>query len=160
MGGHRQYSHRDAEKVPDRDLKEVRLTAAVFFEARGKPHESRRISEAEAEITATEEEDFEELYGAWEPTLYAAAMADDRYFALLIGGPRWDDPYTIILTRDAEAQTFSRLDVRRELRDVRVVPRTDDVGILCDAQPERRHLCDQSQRRGAFGHSRDPGRIR
>jgi hypothetical protein len=72
-------------------LKEVRLIAAVFFEARGKPHEARRISEAEAEITATDDEDFEELYGAWEPTLYAAAMADDRYFALLVGGPRWDD---------------------------------------------------------------------
>jgi hypothetical protein len=43
----------------------------------------------------------------------------------LIGGPRWGDPHTIILTRDAEAQTFSRLDVRRELRGVRVVPRAD-----------------------------------
>ncbi|MBB2674438.1 UNVERIFIED_ORG: hypothetical protein GGE44_004015 [Rhizobium esperanzae] len=75
-----------------------------------------------------DDEDFEELYGAWEPTLYAAAMADDRYFALLLGGPRWDDPYTIILTRDAKAQTFSRLDVRRELRDIRVVPRADDAG--------------------------------
>ena len=109
-------------------MKEVRLIATEFFEARGKLHEARRISEAEAEISATDDEDFETFYGAWEPTLYAATMADDRYFALLIGGPRWDDPYTIILTRDAEAQTFSRLDVRRELRDVRVVPRTDDVG--------------------------------
>lgn len=70
-----------------------------------------------------DEKDFEELYGKWEPKLYAAAMADnDRYFALLIGGPRWDDPYTIILTRDAVSQTFSRFDVRRELRDIRVIP--------------------------------------
>ncbi|MGO6747170.1 hypothetical protein ACCS93_32645 [Rhizobium ruizarguesonis] len=74
-----------------------------------------------------DDEDFEELYGAWEATLHAAGMADDPYFALLIGGPRWDDPHTIILTRDAEAQTFSRLDVRRELRGVRVVPRADDA---------------------------------
>ncbi|OWV72443.1 hypothetical protein ATY76_06350 [Rhizobium sp. R339] len=75
-----------------------------------------------------DDEDFEELYGAWEPTLYAAVMADDRYFALLLGGPRWDDPYTIILTRDVKAQTFSRLDVRRELRDIRVVPQPDGAG--------------------------------
>ncbi|WP_245500288.1 hypothetical protein [Rhizobium leguminosarum] len=77
-----------------------------------------------------DEEDFEEFYGAWEPTLYAATMADDRHFALLVGGRRWDDPYTIILTHDAEAQTFSRLDVRHELRDIRVVPRADDVGEI------------------------------
>lgn len=74
--------------------------------------------------------DFEELYGKWEPTLYHAAMAgDDRHFAVLVGGPRWDDPYTIILIRDAETQTFSRLDVRRELRDIRVLPSSKDGGI-------------------------------
>lgn len=40
-------------------------------------------------------EDFEELYGKWEPKLYRAAMAQtDRHFAALVGGPRWDDPYT------------------------------------------------------------------
>jgi hypothetical protein len=73
-----------------------------------------------------DEEDFEELYGKWEPKLYHAAMAEnDRFFALLVGGPRWDDPYTIILTRDVEAQTFSRSDVRRELRDIRVLPSPD-----------------------------------
>lgn len=42
------------------------------------------------------------------------------------GGPRWDDPYTIILTRDTVEQTFSRSDVRRELRDIRVVPSDDE----------------------------------
>ncbi|TCM53173.1 hypothetical protein C8J36_107135 [Rhizobium sp. PP-F2F-G48] len=73
-----------------------------------------------------DEGNFEELYGAWEPKLYAAAMAEnDRYFALLLGGTRWDDPYTIILTRDAVGQTFSRSDVRRELRDIRVLPSSD-----------------------------------
>lgn len=70
-----------------------------------------------------DDEDFEELYGKWEPTLYHAAMADnDSQFAVLVGGPRWDDPYTIILVRDTARQTFSRSDVRRELRDIRVVP--------------------------------------
>ena len=57
-----------------------------------------------------DEEDFEELYGTWEPKLYQATMSEnDRYFAALVGGPRWDDPYTIILTRDVVEQTFSRL---------------------------------------------------
>lgn len=42
-----------------------------------------------------DDEDFEELYGKWEPKLYRAAMAQtDRHFAALVGGPRWDDPYT------------------------------------------------------------------
>lgn len=69
------------------------------------------------------DEDFEELYGKWEPKLYQAAMAQtDRHFAALVGGPRWDDPYTIILMRDNVEQTFSRSDVRRELRDIRVIP--------------------------------------
>ncbi|KZS55098.1 hypothetical protein FHT80_004740 [Rhizobium sp. BK226] len=36
-----------------------------------------------------DDEDLEELYGAGKPSLYAAGMADDRYFALLVGGPRW-----------------------------------------------------------------------
>lgn len=73
-----------------------------------------------------DEPDFEELYGKWEPSLYQAAMAEnDRYFALPVGGPRWDDPYTIILTRDVVGQTFSRTDVRRELRDIRVLPASD-----------------------------------
>ncbi|MBB3947532.1 hypothetical protein GGQ73_003500 [Rhizobium skierniewicense] len=73
---------------------------------------------------------FEELYGEWDPRLYHAAMADDdRHFAVLVGGPRWDDPYTIILTRDTEKQTFSRSDVRRELRDIRVLPSSTDGGL-------------------------------
>ncbi|WP_425648642.1 hypothetical protein [Agrobacterium radiobacter] len=78
-----------------------------------------------------DEQDCEELYGKWEPKLYQAAMADtDRHFAALVGGPRWDDPYTIILMRDAVKQTFSRSDVRRELRDIRVIPSLKD-----DAEP-------------------------
>lgn len=72
-----------------------------------------------------DEENFEELYGAWDPTLYLAAMADAQHFALLVGGPRWDDPYTIVLTRDTVNKTFSREDVRRELVDIRVMPSSD-----------------------------------
>ncbi len=65
----------------------------------------------------------EELYGKWEPKLYQAAMAHtDRHFAALVGGPRWDDPCTIILMRDTVEHTFSRSDVRRKLREFRVVP--------------------------------------
>ncbi|WP_332303285.1 hypothetical protein [Rhizobium sp. GR12] len=80
--------------------------------------------------TLNDEQDFEELYGKWEPKLYQASMAHtDRHFAALVGGPRWDDPYTIILIRDAVEQTFSRSDVRRELRDIRVIPSLkDDAG--------------------------------
>lgn len=57
-------------------------------------------------------------------------MADnDSQFAVLVGGPRSDDPYTIILVQDAVEQTFSRSDVRRELRDIRVIPSLkDDAG--------------------------------
>ena len=116
MGGRTPVQPPGCGEVLDRDLKEVRLIATEFFEARGKLHEARRISEAEAEISATDDEDFETFYGAWEPTLYAATMADDRYFALLIGGPRWDDPYTIILTRDAEAQTLSLIHISEPTR--------------------------------------------
>ncbi|MGN6779604.1 hypothetical protein [Rhizobium sp.] len=73
-----------------------------------------------------DEDNFEELYGEWNPKLCGAAMADDgRYFAALVGGPRWDDPYTIILMRDVIGQTFSRSDVRRELRDIQVLPAKD-----------------------------------
>lgn len=69
----------------------------------------------------------EELYGKWEPKLYHAAMAHtDRHFAALVGGPRWDDPCTIILMRDTVEHTFSRSDVRRELREIRVVPSSKD----------------------------------
>ncbi|MGN7714065.1 hypothetical protein [Agrobacterium radiobacter] len=80
--------------------------------------------------TLNDEQDFEELYGKWEPKLYQASMGHtDRHFAALLGGPRWDDPYTIILIRDAVEQTFSRSDVRRELRDIRVIPSLkDDAG--------------------------------
>ncbi|MGV1755266.1 hypothetical protein [Agrobacterium sp. CG674] len=69
----------------------------------------------------------EDRYEEWDPRLYHAAMADnDRHFAVLVGGPRWDDPYTIILMRDTVGQTFSRSDVRRELRDIRVIPSSDE----------------------------------
>ncbi|MDR6099850.1 hypothetical protein QE369_000028 [Agrobacterium larrymoorei] len=68
------------------------------------------------------DDDFEELYVKWEPKLYQAAMAQtDRHFADLVGGQRWDDPYTIILMRGHVEQTFSRSDVHRELRDIRVI---------------------------------------
>ena len=71
-------------------------------------------------------ESFEELYDEWNPKLYAAAIAEnDSFFAVLLGGPRWDDPYTIILKRDVIGQTFSRSDVRRELRDIQVLPAED-----------------------------------
>ncbi|WP_234902633.1 hypothetical protein [Agrobacterium larrymoorei] len=74
-----------------------------------------------------DDEDFEELYGKWEPKLYQATMAQtNRHFAALVGGPCWDDPYTIILMRDTVEHTFSRSDVRRELRDIRVVPSSKD----------------------------------
>lgn len=64
-----------------------------------------------------DEKDFEEIYGAWEPSLYAAAQIDGHRFALLIGGPRYDDPYTIILTYDSRLdQPWSRFDVRREIQ--------------------------------------------
>ncbi|WP_337270890.1 hypothetical protein [Oryzifoliimicrobium ureilyticus] len=69
-----------------------------------------------------DEEDFEELYGPWEPSLYNAVMANERHFAMLVGGPRWDDPYTIILKRDTVDRTFSRSDVRRELTGIEVMP--------------------------------------
>lgn len=73
------------------------------------------------------DEDFEDLYGKWEPKLYQSSMAGtDRHFAALVGGPRWDDPYTIILMHDAVEQTFSRSDVRRELRDIRPIPSLRD----------------------------------
>ncbi|MET3601879.1 hypothetical protein [Martelella mangrovi] len=69
-----------------------------------------------------DDENFEELYGEWRPSLYDAAMADAQHFSLLVGGPRWDDPYTIVLIRDLENETFSRHDVRRYLVDIRVMP--------------------------------------
>ncbi|MBB4481148.1 hypothetical protein GGE46_003744 [Rhizobium etli] len=35
-----------------------------------------------------DDNDFEGLYGAWEPSPYGSATAANRYFALLVGGPR------------------------------------------------------------------------
>lgn len=43
----------------------------------------------------SDDEDFEELYRAWEPTLYAVAMADDRYFALLKASFRVSPTYAV-----------------------------------------------------------------
>ncbi|WP_337270457.1 hypothetical protein [Oryzifoliimicrobium ureilyticus] len=74
----------------------------------------------------SDDEDFEELYGRWEPSLYNAVMVSERYFALLVGGPRWDDPYTIVLRRDTIDRTFDRDDVRRQLNDIQVYAAPQD----------------------------------
>ncbi len=85
-----------------------------------------------ARMMACNDQDFEELCGRWCPSLYDATMASENHFAVLLGGPRDDAPYMIVLRRDTQKETFSRDDVRRELRAIQAMP---DVRVDEDDNP-------------------------
>jgi hypothetical protein len=70
----------------------------------------------------THDPDWEELYGPWEPSIVAAHVVDEQKFAIAVGGPRFDDPFTVVLTFDqSQDQPWSRFEMRREITSLRGV---------------------------------------